>query len=298
MPAENGYVPTPAPVADYAAATAFGASRPSEIDNGRMLFPGLGTGNLYDAVRRYCTEGENWYVPRFDYEPPDCIGVDNDPARIEEFDDQHADTPIDVVESDFLLDPPDGKFDWILGNPPYVRYNRLPKDKRSRYREKFTLATDQFPLYVPFFEQALRLLKPGGWLTFILPIGALTTGVAEPLRDTFRFYFTGPIMYFPEQTFNRQVETFLVGLKKEETEGHHLWLESLYEYELRPILKRLDVDDIDDAVSSYYTSHKLTERMVTSRDARERESRQTSRQAKEAGGSAKSSGRQVALGEY
>ncbi|WP_435181223.1 hypothetical protein [Halorussus sp. AFM4] len=63
MPAENGYVPTPAPVADYAAAAAFGTSRPGEIDDGRMLFPGLGTGNLYDAVRRYCTEGENWYVP-------------------------------------------------------------------------------------------------------------------------------------------------------------------------------------------------------------------------------------------
>ena len=196
------------------------------------------------------------------------------------------------------MNPPDGKFDWILANPPYIRYNRLPKDKRSRYREKFTLVTDQFPLYVPFFEQALRLLKPGGWLTFILPIGALTTEVAAPLRDTLRYYFTGPIMYLPEQTFNRQVETFLVGLQKEETKGHHLWLESLYEYELQPILKRLDVDDIDDAVSSYYTSHKLTERMVTSRGAREREGRQTARQAKEAGESAGSSGRQVALGEY
>jgi len=298
MPAENGYVPTPAPVADYAAAAAFGAARPSEIDNGRILFPGLGAGSLYDAVRRYCTEGKTWYVPRLDYELPDCVGVENDPARIEEFDDQHANAPIDVIESDFLLDPPDGTFDWILGNPPYMRYNRLPEDKRSQYREKFTLATDQFPLYVPFFEQALRLLKPGGWLTFILPIGALTIEVAGSLRDTLRYYFTGPIMYLPKQTFDRQVETVLVGLKKEETKGNHLWLESLYEYELRPILKRLDVDDIDDAMNRYYTSHKLTERMVTSRDAREREGRQTARQAKKSSESAKSSGRQVALEEY
>ena len=50
MPAKNGYVPTSGPVADYAAAAAFGATRPSEIDNGQMLFPSLGTGNLYDAL--------------------------------------------------------------------------------------------------------------------------------------------------------------------------------------------------------------------------------------------------------
>ena len=65
--------------------------------------------------------------------------------------------------------------------------------------------------------------------------------------------------------------TCLVGLQKEETKENHLWLELLYEYELRPILKRLDVDDIEDAVTSYYTSYKLTERLTTSRDAREQE---------------------------
>ncbi|WP_135666550.1 Eco57I restriction-modification methylase domain-containing protein [Halorhabdus rudnickae] len=278
MPVENGFVPTPAPVADYAASVAFGAERPSEVEGGgRLLLPGLGQGNLYDAVRRYCTEGENWKNPEFDYPVPECVGVESDPERLAEFRERHTDAEITLVESDFLLDPPEGRFDWVLANPPYTRYKRIPEPKREEYRDRFDLARGQFPLYAPFFEQALRLLKPGGWLTFILPFSALTTGVTKPLREVIRGNFAGPIMYLPEETFDVQVETILLGLqKKRDDSGDYLWLEELYGYETRPILERLGVEEVEDAANEYYERFKKKRTLVNNRDNWERSNRDES----------------------
>lgn len=257
MPVENGFVPTPGPVADYAAAMVFGALRPPEVDDGRILFPGLGTGRLYDAVRRYCTPGEGWYPCRsWDFNVPECVGVENDPQRIAEFREAHPDAPIEVLGADFLLDPPEGQFDWVLANPPFIRYNRLDTERRAEYRERFSVADGQFPLYAPFLEQALRLLRPGGWLTFILPMAALTTGVCEPVRWLIRRNFAGPIMNLPDETFDETVSTFLLGLQKcPDGDPHPLWLEHLYGPEARDILNGLGVEDVEAALDRYYEEH-------------------------------------------
>lgn len=277
MTVPNGYVPTPPAVADYVASSVFAAVRPSEVENGgRLLLPGLGTGNLYDAAVRYCTEGEGRRPCRsWDYPVPECVGVELDPDRVDEFHESHPDTDIEVHNTDFLLDPPEGEFDWVLANPPYTRYQEIDTDAREQYAEKFRLAEGQFPLYVPFFEQSMRLLKTGGWLLFIIPIQTFTVYDLEPMRWEIRSQYAAPIRYLPPQTFKPlRIETMMVGIKKQppsERSATNLWLEQLRVHEVEELLEGLDVDDVEVGAEKYYEEHKITERLIKRRDNRERD---------------------------
>ncbi|MBD3667123.1 MAG: Eco57I restriction-modification methylase domain-containing protein [Kangiella sp.] len=71
------------------------------------------------------------------------------------------------VESDFLLENMSSEFTHIIGNPPYVRVENIPKSLLSEYRRRYQTMTDRADLYIPFFEKSLSLLKDGGRLAFI-----------------------------------------------------------------------------------------------------------------------------------
>jgi len=61
----------------------------------------------------------------------------------------------------------DGAFDVIIGNPPYLRIQTLPRDEADYYREFYQSAFGSFDIYILFLEQAIKLLKSGGRLGFI-----------------------------------------------------------------------------------------------------------------------------------
>jgi type I restriction-modification system DNA methylase subunit len=63
----------------------------------------------------------------------------------------------------------EGGFDVIIGNPPYVRIQTLPRDQVSFFSRNFLSATGNYDIYALFVERGLQLLKPGGILGFILP---------------------------------------------------------------------------------------------------------------------------------
>ena len=74
-----------------------------------------------------------------------------------------------------------GGFDVVLGNPPYVRQELLGSIKphlETRYAAYHGMAD----LYVYFFERGLRLLRPGGYLSFVVTNKWLKAGYAGPLR--------------------------------------------------------------------------------------------------------------------
>ncbi|MBI2909751.1 MAG: N-6 DNA methylase [Chloroflexi bacterium] len=60
-----------------------------------------------------------------------------------------------------------GGFDLVIGNPPYVRIQTLDRQEADYYRRNFATAFGSFDIYILFIEQAIRLLKPGGYLGFI-----------------------------------------------------------------------------------------------------------------------------------
>ncbi|MCC5612826.1 Eco57I restriction-modification methylase domain-containing protein, partial [Nostoc sp. CHAB 5834] len=75
-----------------------------------------------------------------------------------------------------------GYFNIVLANPPYVRQEALGDQKpqfKAQYPDVYAGTAD---LYVYFVRLGVRLLKPGGSLTYILPNHWLRTGYGEGLR--------------------------------------------------------------------------------------------------------------------
>ncbi len=69
--------------------------------------------------------------------------------------------------TDFLLHGWSEPFDVVVGNPPYVRIEELPRLVLQRYRSLYSTLTDRADLYVAFMERGLQLLSHGGVLGFI-----------------------------------------------------------------------------------------------------------------------------------
>lgn len=83
---------------------------------------------------------------------------------------------------DFLLCGLPGEFEYVVGNPPYVRQERIPEALLREYRARFRTMFDRADLYVAFYERALDLLAPGGRLGFICANRWLKNKYGGPLR--------------------------------------------------------------------------------------------------------------------
>ncbi|MCY4158232.1 MAG: Eco57I restriction-modification methylase domain-containing protein [Bacteroidetes bacterium] len=75
------------------------------------------------------------------------------------------------------------RFDWVVGNPPYVRIQHLESDRRDKIkRAGWSYFYGSSDLYIVFFELGLRLLKKGGNLRFISPSGWIRNDAGKPMR--------------------------------------------------------------------------------------------------------------------
>ncbi len=98
--------------------------------------------------------------------------------------------PFFSVESHFGDHLAVGGFDLVLGNPPWVRGERLPARIREtlahRYPTWRPASTGRFAhvpdLSVAFCERALELVAPGGVVGMLIPAKLATAGYAEALR--------------------------------------------------------------------------------------------------------------------
>lgn len=71
-------------------------------------------------------------------------------------------------QADFLLDEVvDVKADFVVGNPPYIRFDDLDDDVVTAYRRRWLTMSGRVDIYVGFFERGMAMLRPGGKLGFI-----------------------------------------------------------------------------------------------------------------------------------
>jgi adenine-specific DNA-methyltransferase len=74
-------------------------------------------------------------------------------------------------------------FDCIIGNPPYVRIQNTPSEKRGCYASSCTTATGRFDVSTLFIELSEHLLKDNGRFSFIVSNKILSTAGAKKLRS-------------------------------------------------------------------------------------------------------------------
>ncbi len=80
------------------------------------------------------------------------------------------------------------RFDFIVGNPPYIRIQHLPEEQRKYVQAVYSFcksgATD---LYIAFFQLASTLLKTEGICGFITPNSFFSSETARSLRSFFEW---------------------------------------------------------------------------------------------------------------
>lgn len=72
-----------------------------------------------------------------------------------------------LCSDDFLLTEIEADFDFVVGNPPYLRPERIPKPLLLEYRSRFSTMYDRADLYIPFIERSLDHLSANGTLAFV-----------------------------------------------------------------------------------------------------------------------------------
>jgi len=88
-----------------------------------------------------------------------------------------------LVQGDFLLEKQNACFDFVVGNPPYVRQELIPAPLLAEYRRRYQTMYDRADLYIPFIEHSLSLLSEGGTLGFICADRWMKNRYGGPLRE-------------------------------------------------------------------------------------------------------------------
>lgn len=88
-----------------------------------------------------------------------------------------------LLQGDFLIEPFAGHFDFVVGNPPYVRQELIPAPLLTEYRRRYQTIYDRADLYIPFIERSLLLLADGGSLGFICADRWMKNRYGGPLRS-------------------------------------------------------------------------------------------------------------------
>ena len=101
------------------------------------------------------------------------------------------------------------KFDAVVGNPPYVKFQDMEVVTREYLAETFQTTTGgAYNLYFAFFELGLKLLQPKGQLGYITPNNYFTSLAGRILRSFFqrtqsiyKIVDFGAVMIFDVQTY-------------------------------------------------------------------------------------------------
>lgn len=124
-------------------------------NHGRILEPSCGSG-AFSSRLRACGQP--------------VVAVELDPAHAPEY----------AWVGDFFDYPLTERFDTIIGNPPYVRFQDIAPE--SRQKLEMTLFDQRSNLYLFFIEKCVRHLNPGGELIFVVPRGLFKATAAKKLN--------------------------------------------------------------------------------------------------------------------
>lgn len=191
----KGFVPTPTSVVDVMIEKLFRHGSPPP--DARLLDPGCGTGVFIEGVVRWCGARG---LPL-----PQITGVEANPEHVATARQKFAQVEqVQIRKGDFLVSRGE-RYDYIVGNPPYVPITSLSAEEKDTYRAGYKTASGRFDLYLLFFEQSLASLSPGGRMVLITPEKFLYVETAAPLRELLSQAQVEELHFLDEDTFENLV---------------------------------------------------------------------------------------------
>jgi adenine-specific DNA-methyltransferase len=222
---------TPEPIASFILKWAFNGNK--ELD---ILEPSCGDGVFLEEIQKGNYEYNSLTAIEFDEIEAiksRKIGLDKS----------------NIINSDFheFCINTKQKFDLIIGNPPYIRFQYFDREQQGFASEIFEKANLKYSkltnAWVSFVVGSSLLLKEQGKIGFVLPAEILQVSYAQPLREFLgQFYNKINIVSFEKLVFpDIQQEVVLLLCEKNKNKTHlieHLELRDAEE------LKNLDVSKL------------------------------------------------------
>jgi adenine-specific DNA methylase len=168
---------TPEPIADFVLKWAFNGTKNQDV-----LEPSCGDGVFLERIK------EN----KFPYQSITAIELDLDEAKkCENLNIENC----KVINNDFhkFCNTTKKKFDIVIGNPPYIRYQFFDKNQQKEAENIFNKADIKYSkltnAWVSFVVGSSLLLKENGKIGFVLPAELLQVSYAKPLRSFLAHFF-------------------------------------------------------------------------------------------------------------
>lgn len=134
------------------------------------------------------------------------ICIDNLNATAATFGIKNVKWKISKCDGLYLND--DLKFDFVVGNPPYISYLDLDSDVRIKTKENFqSCSIGKFDYSYAFIEKGLQILKNHGKMVMITPANMFKTVFAESLRSIIKSDLTLIIDCSAKKIFNEVLTT-------------------------------------------------------------------------------------------
>jgi adenine-specific DNA-methyltransferase len=150
-------------------------------------------------------------------------GWDNkDVQKIASFDILDPTAKADWFDPEWMFGVVDG-FDVVIGNPPYVRQEKIKKDKPLLQKQGYEVFTSTADLYVYFYEKGYQLLKQQGVLAYITSNKWMRAKYGENLRKFLKEKTTiiKLIDFGGYKVFEQTVDTCILLFKKEKPPKGH-----------------------------------------------------------------------------
>ncbi len=150
-------------------------------------------------------------------------GWDNkDIQKIISFDILDPTAKADWFDPEWMFGVVDG-FDVVIGNPPYVRQEKIKKDKPLLQKQGYEVFTSTADLYVYFYEKGYQLLKQQGVLAYITSNKWMRAKYGENLRKFLKEKTTiiKLIDFGGYRVFEQTVDTCILLFKKEKPPKGH-----------------------------------------------------------------------------
>jgi adenine-specific DNA-methyltransferase len=129
---------------------------------------------------------------------------------------------LNIWQADSLRANWNERFDNVIGNPPYVKFQDLSEDNRTFLSNDWrTIKNGTFNLYFAFFELGYKLLQKEGTLGYITPNNYFTSLAGEPLRQFFQHEkcVSKIVDFNHRKIFDVQTYTAITFLKKVKQNG-------------------------------------------------------------------------------
>lgn len=157
-----------------------------KIYNKKILEPSCGTGNfLEEIIKRFIKDCQNHNINNiqiinlikkniFAFEIDENlrnIAVNRINNLIKNLLEINFDFSNNIILDNalFLYKKYINYFDYIVGNPPYVKIQNLDENTKNYIQNNLNFTTGNTDLYIAFFEISLKMLKENGKLGFITP---------------------------------------------------------------------------------------------------------------------------------